>query len=106
MPGVYREKDCPACGGKHRKKGLYCSQACSNTSRTYTNETKNKISRGLREYYKTPEGIALATVNNRRVNADKRGEEPPVTIDQFAVDIPELPPDLYDYTNYDKAEDW
>lgn len=33
MPGVYREKVCPTCGTKHRKKGQYCSKACSNKGR-------------------------------------------------------------------------
>ena len=33
MPGVYREKECPTCGTKHRKKGPYCSKTCSNKDR-------------------------------------------------------------------------
>ena len=33
MPGVYREKVCPTCGKKHRKKGKFCSKACSNSGR-------------------------------------------------------------------------
>ncbi len=33
MPGVYREKECPYCGVKHRKKGNYCSKSCSNKGR-------------------------------------------------------------------------
>lgn len=33
MPGVYREKECPTCGVKHRKKGQYCSKTCSNKGR-------------------------------------------------------------------------
>jgi predicted nucleic acid-binding Zn ribbon protein len=33
MPGVYREKECPTCGTKHRKKGQYCSKTCSNKGR-------------------------------------------------------------------------
>ena len=33
MPGVYREKVCPACGIKHRKRGEYCSKTCSNKDR-------------------------------------------------------------------------
>jgi len=36
-----------------------------------------------------------------------RNDEPlPVTIDDFSVDIPELPPDPSDYDHYDRAEDW
>lgn len=33
MPGVYREKECPTCGVKHRKKGQFCSKTCSNKGR-------------------------------------------------------------------------
>lgn len=31
--GQYREKVCPTCGVKHRKKGPFCSKACSNAGR-------------------------------------------------------------------------
>mgnify|MGYP003349988139 CR=1 FL=1 len=33
MPGVYKEKTCPTCGTKHRKKGIFCSKTCSNKGR-------------------------------------------------------------------------
>lgn len=33
MPGVYKEKECPTCGVKHRKKGMFCSKTCSNKGR-------------------------------------------------------------------------
>lgn len=33
MPGVYREKECPTCATKHRKKGMFCSKICSNKGR-------------------------------------------------------------------------
>jgi hypothetical protein len=36
-----------------------------------------------------------------------RNDEPlPVTLEDFAVDIPTLNPDLSDYSDYNKAEDW
>ena len=31
--GQYREKVCPQCGVKHRKRGEYCSKSCSNKAR-------------------------------------------------------------------------
>lgn len=34
MPGVYKEKTCPACGIKHRKRGEFCSKTCSNKGRS------------------------------------------------------------------------
>lgn len=42
MPGVYREKECPTCGTKHRKKGRFCSKSCSNAGRD--EETRAKLS--------------------------------------------------------------
>jgi hypothetical protein len=90
MPGVYKEKECPTCGGLHRKKGAYCCISCSNGARSLSDKTKEKIADGMREFYLTPEGIAQASVNNRRVNADKIGGPAPVTIDEFTVDIPTI----------------
>ena len=44
----------------------------------------------MREYYNTPEGIAQAAINNRRVLSDRIGGPAPVTIDEFTVDIPTI----------------
>ena len=90
MPGVYKEKTCPTCKKVHRKKGQYCCISCSNAARSLTDETKTKIGDGLREYYTTPEGIASASINNRRVHNDRLGLPAPVTIENFTVDIPEI----------------
>lgn len=103
MAGVYREKECPSCGVKHRKRGAHCSISCGNASRTISDTTKEKISEGLKEYYNTPEGIAQAATNNRRVNNDKLGLPAPITIDEYTVDIPTI----YDIPDgYDIASDW
>lgn len=63
----------------------------------------------MREFYKTPEGVAAASINNRRVNAFKRNETPPVMVEEFAVDIPDVH-SLSDYDEYlegfEKGEDW
>lgn len=40
--GQYREKVCPTCGVKHRKKGPFCSKSCSNAGRDGI--TRQKIS--------------------------------------------------------------
>lgn len=44
MPGVYRKKNCPQCGVEHRKRGQFCSIACSNSFREVKPETKAKLS--------------------------------------------------------------
>jgi hypothetical protein len=105
MPGVYRKKICPCCQVEHRKRGRFCSLSCS-SKRPHSEESKEKIAEGLRDYYQTPEGIAQAKVYNRRVNAVKADETPPVIADEFAVNIPTLDPDLSDYDDYNRAEDW
>lgn len=90
MPGVYKEKECPACNKTHRKRGLFCCASCAASSKILSDETKDKIADGMRGYYLTPEGIAQAAVNNRRVLADRDGGPAPITIDEFAIDIPTL----------------
>jgi len=105
MSGVYAKKTCPSCGIEHRKRGKFCSLSCS-SKRDHKEKTKEKIAESMRDYYLTPEGVAQAKVNNRRVNAVKADEEPPVTIEDFAVNIPDLPPDLSDFDDYSKAEKW
>lgn len=50
MPGVYRKKNCPHCGKEHRGRGLFCSVACSNSSREVKPETKAKLSEIQKEY--------------------------------------------------------
>lgn len=46
MPGVYREKECPVCGVKHRKRGEFCSKTCSNKGRDP--EVYQKVSQFMR----------------------------------------------------------
>lgn len=109
MPGVYREKECPVCKKKFRGRGNCCSKSCSGKNRRWTEEEKQNIANGMREFYKTPEGVAAASINNRRVNAFKRNETPPVMAEEFAVDIPDVH-SLSDYDEYlegfEKGEDW
>lgn len=63
--GQYREKTCPTCGTKHRKKGPFCSKACSNAGRTA--ETRAKLSAAAKDH-----GLAFAgQIAQRQI------EEPP-----------------------------
>jgi hypothetical protein len=110
MPGIYKLKRCPTCDKEHRKKGLFCSQSCSNTNRPVSDETKSKLKKATREYQNTPEGLATARMNSERRAAMNRGlEYEGVTVDDFAVDIPTIR-SLDDYDGlldgYDKASDW
>lgn len=108
MPGVYKKKVCPVCSVEHRKRGIHCGASCAGMHKTIPPETRESIAASMREYYETPEGIAQASVNNRRVNAIAAGTEPPVTIDEFTVDIPDIR-SLSDYDildDYEKGENW
>lgn len=103
MPGVYKQKECPKCGTQHRKRGPFCSFQCSN-SKPATEEKKKKISRSINEYHDTPEGIAY----RKKMIEIGKGNEDYVSIDEFAVDIPEIK-DLSDYDildSYSRAEKW
>jgi hypothetical protein len=63
--GQYREKVCPTCGVKHRKKGPFCSKACSNAGRD--GKTRASISAAV----KFNNTIAHVQIANKIV------EEPP-----------------------------
>ena len=107
MPGQYKLKNCPVCNTEHRKKGQYCSQSCANSTRQITPETLKKIKRSVAEYQSSPEGIANNQRQSLRMSAINAGEVLPVTIEDFAVDIPDIT-DLrdYDLDGYDRGENW
>ena len=92
----YKEKNCKFCDKLHKKRGVYCCQSCANRDRT---EYSPKVAEAMRkvaiEYNKTPEAIAQQKLLHTGIS-----------IDDFAVDIPDLPPDLSEYSDYNKAEDW
>lgn len=94
--GKYKEKNCKFCSIKHRKKGPYCSQSCANRDRPeYSQKVADTMRKVAIEYNKTPEAIAQQKLLHTGIS-----------IDEFAVNIPDLPPDLSEYTDYNKAEDW
>lgn len=94
--GKYREKECKFCSVKHRKKGPYCSQSCANRDRPeYSANVSIAMRKVALEYNKTPEAIAQQKLLHTGI-----------TIEDFAVNIPDLPPDLSEYNDYNKAEDW
>jgi hypothetical protein len=95
MPNVYREKVCPKCQVKHRKRGPFCSQSCSSKDRPASEKSKEALRKAAIEYNRTPEGIAQQKLFTTGLVAD-----------DFAIDIPTLDPDLSDYDDYNKAEDW
>jgi predicted nucleic acid-binding Zn ribbon protein len=103
VPGVYREKECPTCGTKHRKKGLFCSRSCGN-GREFTEEDKKVRRKKLLEYLQTPEGVATM----KKSAAISSGEIQGVSAEEWAVDIPEIK-DIRDYDmfdDYDRGEKW
>lgn len=107
MSGVYKEKKCPNCNILHRKRGNYCGQSCANESRIITEATKEKMARSNAEYLMTPEGVANSRRASFRLSSRHAGAPPPVTVEDFLVDIPDTT-DLsdYDLDGYDHASNW
>jgi len=89
MPGIYKEKECPNCATKHRKKGIYCCQACAATARIPTEHMRKNMREVVAEYNKTPEAIA-----------HKKLFHTGISVEDFAVDIPTIHelPDGYEPT--------
>jgi len=75
LPGVYKEKECLECKKVHRKRGPFCSQACSNTHREVKVTTRIKLSNVAKEYKQTPEGIASSKKLVRDAEKRKQDEE-------------------------------
>jgi len=97
--GKYKEKNCKYCQSLHRKRGPYCSQSCANRDRPeYSPKVAEAMRKVATEYNKTPEAIA----KQKQLNTPLAS----MTVDDFAVHIPDLPPDLSEYTDYNRAEDW
>jgi hypothetical protein len=94
MPGVYKEKECPECGLRHRKRGIHCSQKCAQTGKTLSAEHKEKLSEKATEYKQTPEGIATTSmiVRGRErylTNREKeKNGEYILTDDDWMIDLP------------------
>lgn len=107
MANQYKEKECPVCYVLHRKRGVYCSISCANSTRSVSEESKQKIKKTLREYQASPEGVANAQRQSVRASAQRNDEPLPVTIEDFVVDLPDIR-DLsdFDLDGYDKGESW
>jgi len=96
MPGMYREKTCKFCEKLFRKRGPYCSQACANFDRGGTEAQRKNMRKIGAEYNRTPEAIARQKMFGTSLAS--------LTADDFAVAIPDLPPELPE--GYDKADKW
>lgn len=101
MPGVYREKVCPTCKKKHRKRGPYCSQSCHSKVSPRSEKQRENMRRVSHEYKQTPEG---------RSNLKQFAEKGTVyKADEYAVNIPDTTT-LEDYSEFlegfEKGEKW
>ena len=98
MSGQYKLKECPACNKEHRKRGLFCGQSCANADRPATDNMRSAMRKVAVDYNRTPEAIAKQKMLNTSLAS--------MTVEDFAVDIPDLPPDLSDWSEYDRGENW
>lgn len=79
MAGIYREKICPKCGIKHRRRGPYCSRSCALSSRIIKDETRQKHSENNKErfadktsdvYLDNLDNIKAAALKSKGINPD------------------------------------
>jgi hypothetical protein len=104
-----KEKICPRCQTKHKKRGPYCSRSCGNV-RVHSEQDKKIRSEKLNAYYQTPEGAATRAKQSSVLTKINLGlESTHVSQEEFAVDIPSIPT-LDDYEDlldgFDQASDW
>lgn len=77
---AYKEKECPKCGTKHTKRGLYCSRSCGN-SRPMPEYQKQTMSEVKKEWaYNTDEGEE----SRWRIN-NYEDEEPPLPVKDMST---------------------
>jgi hypothetical protein len=97
MPGVYKLKNCPECNKEHRKKGLFCSQSCSNSHREVSEKQReqgHKLAEYTKENRGSPEQIAAGLLLGSGLSTDS---------ENFAINIP----DIHDLPEgYDIADNW
>jgi len=95
----YKAKNCPVCDRLHRKRGLFCSKACSNTNRDVSENVRDNMRKVSYDYKQTPEGIAQTQMLIRGS---------PLSPEDFAIEIPDIPSiDDYDFLdNFDRGEKW
>jgi hypothetical protein len=94
MPGVYKLKSCPQCKKEHRKRGPFCSQACSNSHREPTENQREQGRKLAEERRGAPETIAAGHLLKKGLQIDS---------ENFAIQIPDIP-DLPE--GYDIADKW
>jgi endogenous inhibitor of DNA gyrase (YacG/DUF329 family) len=82
MPNIYREKSCPRCGKRHRKKRNFCSRECGNSGRVVSEQHKEANRQYMREFFKSPEGVA-------KLNQWARHDYT-VKSEDFYISIPEI----------------
>lgn len=70
----YREKSCPVCNARHRKRGLYCSRSCGN-KKPHTEESKEKISQTKKEWHATSD-VAAVVAHNWTSRGDNKMPDP------------------------------
>ena len=111
MAGVYKQKECPQCHVIHRKRGKFCSQACSNSHRDVSVITREKLSKVATEYKQTPEGIAdtkkLVRETAKRLEDGKKRERGEYVLqedDWYVLPEGEDPEDFRDNDNWQEID--
>lgn len=72
---AYKEKTCPKCGVKHKKRGEFCSRSCGNT-RAHKAETKKKIGKAISTWLTSGDERAEAQVHNFTSQGSNKAPDP------------------------------
>jgi hypothetical protein len=94
MPGVYKLKECPECKKEHRKRGPFCSQACSNSHREVSDKVRDNMRKVTEDQRGAPDRIAGGHLLKQGIITQA---------EDFAIQIPDIP-DLPE--GYDIADKW
>lgn len=89
---AYKEKECPMCGTKHKKRGQFCSRSCGN-KRNHTSETKELLSKKQTEWLTSGNDRAEVAKHNFVSRGNNKPDEPvappvraPLSDNQFVAD--------------------
>ena len=89
---AYKEKTCPKCGTKHKKRGVYCSRSCGN-QKGHTTETRELLSKRQTEWLTSGDERAEVAVHNFVSKGANKPSEPvgiptrsPLQNNQFVSD--------------------
>ena len=81
----YKQKECPACGVKHNKRGQFCSRSCGN-KKPHTEETRQLLSQKQTQWLTSGDEKAEVAVHNFVSKGSHKPSEPPPVPSRLPLD--------------------